>query len=338
MDLTKDGIEELILKALSTAVDRGQSRSGTPYLSGGELGRTLKISRTAVWKHIRVLQKRGYQIRGVPSKGYMLLEKADRLSRTHIEKTLQTRKIGSTLYLFEEIGSTNDHAMMMGEQGIPEGAVFLAESQTHGKGRLGRSWISPPGVNLYLSILFRPTFPPVQAPMMTLMSACAVVEAVKEVTGIDAGIKWPNDILIEGKKVSGILTEMSAEQDTVHHLVVGTGINVNMDTQSLPPDIQGKSTSLFHHLGRKTDRTELLCALLKSIERFYGVLNRKGPEAIVRCWKQHSNIVGKRVAVSTHRKTIEGRVEDLTPDGALMIRLNHGERVNIFSGDVEILS
>jgi BirA family biotin operon repressor/biotin-[acetyl-CoA-carboxylase] ligase len=265
------------------------------------------------------------------------LKKPDRFSPADIEKKLRKQKIGRPLHFYDAIGSTNDEAMRQGEGGTPEGAVFLAESQTHGKGRLGRKWISPPGVNLYLSILLRPTFPPLQAPIVTLMAACAVREALEKVTGLKAGIKWPNDLLIGGKKVCGILTEMSAEQDLIHHMAVGIGINVNLDPDTLPPDVREKSTSLSRRLGRKVDRTELLVSLLKSMERYYGLLNRKGAKGILPEWKKHSLILRKRVRIVSQRKKHEGVIVDLSPEGALILSGDDGKIVPVYSGDVEIL-
>jgi BirA family biotin operon repressor/biotin-[acetyl-CoA-carboxylase] ligase len=325
------------LAALSVSKKRTENPKGVGYLSGEELSRTLGVSRTAIWKHIRALQKKGYKIAGVPSKGYTLLDAPDVLSQSEILEKLRDQALGTPVFFYESIGSTNDQAMEVGDKGGPEGALFLAETQTHGKGRLGRRWISPPGVNLYISVLLRPRFPPMQAPVVTLMAAVALAEAIIDVTGLDAWIKWPNDILIQGKKVAGILTEMHAEQDTIHYLVVGVGINVNLDPETLPEDIRAKSTSLKSCLGEKVDRTELLCRFLECLARDYGVLNQEGPPAIFSRWDAFSRVTGRRVRVSAPRERIEGQVEGISSEGALIVRLPDGNRRDIFSGDVEIL-
>jgi BirA family biotin operon repressor/biotin-[acetyl-CoA-carboxylase] ligase len=315
----------------------GGDAPGSGYLSGTDLSRSLHVSRTAVWKHIRSLQKKGYKIKGTPSKGYFLQEVPDVLSVSEIRKGLGTVWIGKELFLYPEIGSTNDQAMEMGEKGVPAGAVFLAEAQSRGKGRMGRTWISPPGVNLYISVLFRPQFSPQQAPMMTLMAAVAAAEAIVEATGLPIRIKWPNDILIDGKKAAGILTEMNAEQDRIHYLVVGLGINVNMQRDDLPLDFRDKGTSLKEEAGHRVDRVSLLCRFLKALEVNYEILEREGSAAIVRRWESASGLKGKRIAVNTPTDRILGTMDGLSTEGALIVRLPDGHSREVFAGDVELL-
>src|SRR5574341_1708222 len=231
--------------------------SKTGFLSGEELARKCGISRTMVWKHIKSLEREGFGIEAVPSQGYRITSVPDMLRLDDVKSGLKTKIIGRDLRLLPEVTSTNTRAMEMAANGAPEGTVVIAETQTAGKGRLGRTWISPKG-NLYLSVVLRPDIPMHKAPLITLMGAVAVATAIRKVRGLATGIKWPNDILISGKKVCGLLTEMSAEQDRIRHVDLGIGVDVNMPLAELPPGVRALTTTLAEEAGGKIDRTAFL--------------------------------------------------------------------------------
>lgn len=307
------------------------------FVSGQDISNKIKISRTAVWKHIEGLRKRGYLIESIPSKGYRLVEIPDRLCPDEIRQTLKTGTIGKELLFFNEVDSTNDVAMQSGAKGLAEGLVVLSEGQSHGKGRMGRTWVSPKNVNIYISILLRPDISPQYAPVMTMMSAISTARAITEVTGLETTIKWPNDILIDKKKVSGILTEMNAEQERINYIVAGIGINVNMKKQDFPEDLRMPATSLAECLGKRVDRMNLLFALIKILEQDYDELKNGGIKSIFRRWRKGCDILNRRIKVSLPGEEITGVAEDLTPEGGLIMRLDGREKRIIYAGDVSIL-
>ncbi len=218
------------------------------FISGEELARKCGISRTMVWKHVKSLEREGFAIEAVPSQGYKITGTPDVLRQADLKPGLKTRVIGKEIHLLPEVASTNTLAMELAANGTPEGTVVIAETQTLGKGRLGRTWISPKG-NLYLSVVLRPNIPMHKAPLITLMGAVAVASAIRKTCELEAGIKWPNDILISGRKVSGLLTEMSAEQDRIRYIVLGIGVDVNMELIALPPDVRSLATTLAKEAG-----------------------------------------------------------------------------------------
>jgi len=307
------------------------------FVSGQDMSKKIKITRTAVWKHIGGLRKMGYLIESIPSKGYRLVEIPDRLSPDELRKTLQTRIIGKELLFFDEVDSTNDAAMEKGAKGLAEGLVVLSEGQTHGKGRLGRTWVSPENVNIYMSVLLRPDISPQHAPVMTMMSAISTARAITEVTGLETTIKWPNDVLIDRKKVSGILTEMNAEQERINYVVIGIGINVNMKREDFPVDLRVPATSLAECLGKRVDRMNLLLMLIRILEQDYDELKKDGIMSIFNRWRKGCDILNRRIKVSLPGEEITGVAEDLTPEGGLMVRLDCGGKRVIYAGDVSII-
>jgi BirA family biotin operon repressor/biotin-[acetyl-CoA-carboxylase] ligase len=225
--------------------------------------------------------------------------------------------------------------MEMAASGSPEGTVVIAETQTGGKGRLGRKWISPKG-NLYVSVILRPDVPLQKAPLITLMGAVAVATAIRTTCGLEAGIKWPNDILVAGKKVSGLLTEMSAEQDRVRHTVLGIGVDVNMELETLPSEVRALVTTLAAASGRTIDRTVLLRQLLRDLDRWYRIFLSNGPE-VLREWRSLNLTIGNRVAVSGAGETLEGLARGIDEEGRLVIGLDDGTVRTVAAGDVTIL-
>ncbi|MBI5025175.1 MAG: biotin--[acetyl-CoA-carboxylase] ligase [Nitrospirae bacterium] len=210
-----------------------KEREGT-FVSGEAMSKALGITRAGIWKRIKAMKQKGYVINSSPSKGYKLLRSPDILTADEITGVFQGKLLGKKVLFFESTTSTNDIAMEMGQKGSPEGTIVVADAQEKGKGRLGRTWISPPGVNLYFTLLLRPPFPPKDATLLTLMAAVSIVSAIRKYTGLKATIKWPNDILIGDKKVGGVLTEMKSDMDRISFVALGMGINVNLDLNTLP--------------------------------------------------------------------------------------------------------
>ena len=309
--------------------------SASSYLSGAQLARRFRVSRTAIWKYIRALEEEGYTIESVPSKGYRILAAPDAIRADRVRTGRGRGVIGSDLRVLPEVGSTNTLALELAHQGAPEGTVVVAERQTAGKGRLGRTWISPPG-NLYLSVILRPAVPTAKAPLLTLMGAAAVCSALRKHLLLPAGIKWPNDILLEGRKAGGLLTEMSAEQDRIRHVVLGIGLNVNMDLALLPGEVRAHSTTLSAAAGARIDRTALLLQVLAELERTYLTFLQNDAD-VLREWEQLSVTLGRRVAVHAADGRFEGNAEGIDRDGRLVVRPATGAARAFAAGDVTIL-
>ncbi len=322
-------IDNLIIDIFKNSMDN--------FVSGQSLSNKIKITRTAVWKHIEGLRKKGYVIDSIPSKGYRLVEIPDRMSPDEIRGILKTGIIGKELLFFDEVASTNDIAMERGAKGDAEGLVVVSEGQSHGKGRMGRTWVSPKNVNLYLSILLRPDISPPYAPVLTMMAAISTAQAITDVTGLKTIIKWPNDILVEQKKVSGILTEMNAEQERINHVVIGIGINVNMKSSDFPDNLRMPATSLMECMNKKVDRLNLLGTLINTLERDYEELQNSGVMSIFNRWRKRCDILNKRIKVSLPGEVITGMAEDFTPEGGLILRLDGREKKVIYAGDVSLI-
>jgi len=300
------------------------------YFSGDEIASRLGISRQGLWKHIQDLKDLGYDIVAVPHLGYRLESSPDRLFALEITHGLSTKFIAKKIHYFDYLASTMDLAMQLGIQAAPNGTLVLAESQTKGRGRLGRSWFSPKYKGIYLSLILRPKISPSASPILTLLSAVSICEAIKNIVGLDAQIKWPNDVFICNKKIAGILTEMNAEVDKVNFVVIGIGLNVNNDKKSLV----AQATSLKEQAGQSLSRVLLLQELLRKIENNYFLLEEKGAQAIIDKWRNFSLTLGRRVKVYCQDKHIEGQAVDVDQDGALLIRKDSGLMQKVFSGDV----
>lgn len=300
------------------------------YLSGDEIASRLGISRQGLWKHIQDLKDSGYDIVAVPHLGYRLESSPDRLFALEIAHGLNTKFIAKKIHYFDYLSSTMDLAMQLGIQAAPHGTLVLAEAQTKGRGRLGRSWFSPKYKGIYFSLILRPEISPSASPVLTLLAAVSICEAIKKVVGLDAQIKWPNDIFICNKKISGILTEMNAEVDKVNFVVIGIGLNANNDKKSLI----AQATSLKEQAGQPVSRVLLLQELLRRIENNYSLLEDKGTQIIIDKWRSFSLTLGRRVKVYCQDKHIEGQAVDIDQDGALLIRKDSGLTQKVFSGDV----
>ncbi len=304
------------------------------WVSGESISNQLGISRAAIWKHINSLKNDGHLIQSAPKKGYCLSQAADLLSPEEISGALGTRIMGRpSVVIFKETDSTNLQAKILASRGAPEGTVVVADTQTQGRGRRGRSWFSPAGQSIYTSIILRPPMAPAQAPRITLMTAVAVARTLRDI-GLDARIKWPNDILVKGKKIAGILTEISTEMDLVDWVVVGLGLNVNTPADQMPPEIRPIATSMQIQKGRPVSRIELLCTLLENFETGYEQLKTEGFGPIMEQWRQMTDIIGQRVYVDVMETRYFGTVAAVDDDGVLILKDDQGRTRRIFSGDV----
>jgi len=306
-------------------------------VSGEELSVFLNVSRTAVWKHIKSLKALGYRIDALPSQGYRLMASPDILLPAEIAAGLATARLGKRLLCFAETDSTNMIAFRLAEEGAEEGTVVIADAQRRGKGRLGREWSSPPGVNLYCSVVLRPPIPPVAAYQLTFLSAVAVARAVERTTSLSPRIKWPNDILINGRKVAGLLNEMGAETEKVNFVVLGIGVNLNMRRDQFPRELRHPASSLLLEGGREVGRVSFIQALLRELDLLYGLYLSKGDEEIRAEWLARCDIVGRTVMVSCRDYTLTGTVTGIDDNGALLVRLPSGVEEQVLSGDVTIL-
>lgn len=300
------------------------------YLSGEDISRRLGISRQGLWKHIQELKESGYEIEAVPHLGYRLISSPDRLFPSEINRNLNTKFVGKKIYYFEEVASTMDTAMDLGIKGALEGTVILAEAQTKGRGRLGREWFSPKYKGIYLSLILRPKILPQQAPVITLLAAISICEAVEKNCQAEVKIKWPNDIVVEHKKVGGILTELNAEMDGVRFLVIGIGLNVNNDKKNLLPT----AVSLKEIKNEQVNRVELLQEILRRIESNYLIFEKNGGLAIIDKWRDFNITLGRRVKIIYHHKGIEGEAVDIDSDGGLLVRRDSGLTQKVTAGDI----
>lgn len=309
-------------------------KAGAGYTSGQYLSASLGVSRTAVWKHIEALRKMGYAIEASPSKGYRLLE-ARPFNGVELQSLLAGRLFGREVHFFDSIDSTNAKAFELARDGAPEGTVVVAETQTRGKGRIGRKWESPAGMNLYLSVILRPKVAPQGAQGLTFVAAVAAAEAVCA-SGVKPAVKWPNDILTGGRKTAGILLEMDSEPDRVHFVVAGIGVNLNVRRDMFPEYIKDTATSLLEETGSSIDRGLFTARLLSSMERWYGVYLSEGFVPVLEAWKGWFNSAGKPVKVTFFDRTVEGICAGVDSDGALLLE-REGRVERVISGDVEAL-
>lgn len=324
----------------SSGIDRKileifRSRNGG-VVSGEELSRYLSVSRTAVWKHIKALKELGYRIEAVPSRGYRLVFTPDILTPAELSAGLHVARIGTSLICVDATDSTNILAYRLAEEGAAEGTVVIADTQSRGKGRLGRQWESPAGVNLYCSIILRPPIMPVHAPQLTFLSAVAVAEAIEQSSGLTPAIKWPNDVLVNGFKVAGMLNEMSAETERVEFLVLGIGVNINMQRDQFPPDLRHPASSLAMEAGREVGRLAFARALLESLDTHYARYLAEGYAPLRQAWLGRSAVMGRRVRVSGQQGEVRGTVEGIDEIGALLLRTPGDTLERVLAGDVII--
>ena len=310
-------------------------KAGDTYISGEEIATRLGVSRTAVWKHIKELRRAGYDIVSQSRSGYALKSSPDVLTPAELAPLMETELLGKKLIYHEETRSTNEDAKVAANDGAPDGTVVVTEFQGTGHGRLSRGWFCPKGEGVLFSVILRPTsFLPQEAPKCTLLAAVAVARAIRGL-GLDVGIKWPNDILAGGRKLVGILTEMSAEMERIHYIVIGTGINVNIAAEEFSPEIQDTATSLSILAGHTIDRRALLAAILREMEALYFAVQREGFAPVFAAWRELSVTLGQDVRVLGVNETFEGTAADIDETGALLVDTPSGRR-RVLAGDVSI--
>lgn len=310
-------------------------KAGDHYLSGEEIAETLGVSRTAIWKHIKELRRAGYDIVSQAHSGYRLEKSPDLLTPAEIAPLLKTRVIGAKLLYKEETRSTNEDAKIAAAEGAPDGTVVLTEFQGTGHGRLSRGWFCPKGKGVLFSVLLRPQdILPQDAPKYTLLAAVAVVRACRA-RGLDVGIKWPNDVLADGKKLVGILTEMSAEMERIHYIIIGIGINVNIGREEFAPEIRETATSLSLLAGHSLDRRQLLADILQEMEALSMSVQAQGFTPVLDEWRRLSLTLGQEVRVIGVNETFTGRAVDIDADGALLVDTGTGRR-RVLAADVSL--
>ncbi len=316
--------EELVLGFLAEA--------GDEFVSGEAISDKLGLTRAAVWKHVEALRAHGYRIDAVPARGYRLAGIPDRLTALELRPLLNTHDLGQTFHHFAVISSTNDHARELAEQGAGHGEVVIAESQTGGRGRRGRPWVSPPGVNVYLSVVLRPELPPARVTELTLLASVAVCDALRQ-ANVPAAIKWPNDLLVGGRKIAGILTELASEPERVHWVVVGIGVNVNATEADFPEELRPIATSVRIERGAPAPRALFVAACLTALESWLDRHEAEGFAPVREAWRERSETLGRDVIVRTEGRDVAGRAEDIDATGALLVRTTGGVE-RILSGDV----
>jgi len=311
-------------------------RNSRDYISGEDISAELGVSRSAVWKSIGKLRDKGYIIDAVSNRGYRLSEGIDLPISDEIHRYLDTECFGSEIVYMDSVDSTNSLAMTLAARGAAHGTVITADQQTNGRGRMGREWISPSGSNLYLSIILRPGVSPADASQIPVLSVIASVRALERmVSDLPFGIKWPNDIYCRGRKISGTLCEMKAEIDRVNHVVVGTGINVNL--KPFDDSIRGIATSLSIETDTEYSRVRLAAFLLEEFEKVYNRWLIEGNlEFIIDEWDKHSLLKGKHVDVRTVNRVVSGKVAGITTNGALKLELPGGTVRFVYAGDATL--
>lgn len=307
------------------------------YISGEDISGILQVSRTAVWKYINQLKDMGYVIESQTKMGYKLLESPDSLMPQEMNGYINTEAIGRNLKFFEQVDSTNLYAKRIAEGGFIDGTVIMADEQLNGRGRLGRTWISPKGKGIWMTIMLKPKISPADASKVTLLAACTVCKAIEEISGLYTEIKWPNDIVLNGKKLCGILTEMSAEIDEINYLIIGIGVNVNNELEDFPEELQAIATSIKIEKCGVTIRKELAASIINNFERYYkGFIKTGSIKDYLSEYKERSAVLGKEVRVTSSTIEIQGTVVDISEDGQLKLELYDGSIKEIISGEVSV--
>lgn len=305
------------------------------YISGQELCEKFGVSRTAIWKVINQLKEEGYEIEAVRNKGYILKGSADVLSKEELESTIHTKWAGENVVFFEETVSTNNEIRSLAEQGAPHGTLVVAEQQLGGKGRRGRVWTSPAGVGIWMSMLLRPQIDPLAASMLTLVMALAAKKGIEISTGLKSEIKWPNDLVLNKKKICGILTEMSTELMEIQYVIPGIGINVNQ--KDFPDDIKATATSLYIESGKIQKRSEIIAAIMEAFEGYYDTfIKTQDMSGLIEEYNANLVNLGNEVCVLDPAGEFRGVSEGINKEGALLVRLADGTLKEIISGEVSV--
>lgn len=325
----KDDMKNKILEILCDHKDS--------FISGGEISLALGVTRTTIWKYVKLFRSEGFEIESISNKGYRLIRIPDRLEPVLIDQELHTRYLGRNIHYFSTITSTNSKARELMVNDPAHGTLVIAEEQTQGKGRLGRNWISPFGTGIWMSLIIKPDMEPSDAPKMTMLGAVAVVKAIEAETHVKVQIKWPNDIILNQKKLCGILTEMQADMDRIYWIIMGIGINVNQHPDSFPDDISKIATSLYVHTGVKLSRVRLVSRICNIFEELYeDFFHTKHFDSFLKEYKSLSITLGSQVKVTSLDQSLEGRAENFDEDGSLLVRTEDGILHQIISGDVSV--
>jgi BirA family biotin operon repressor/biotin-[acetyl-CoA-carboxylase] ligase len=323
--------------SLDTTILAALRAAGGGYVSGNDLAERLHVSRAAIWARVEELRHLGYEIEATPHQGYRLINTPDVLLADDLLARLgRTRVIGRDIRVFQQTTSTNDVVEKLARDGVKEGVVVFAEAQTRGRGRLGRTWLSPARKGLWFSVLLRPPLRPGAITQVTIAAATALVRAIRRHTGLVAEIKWPNDVLVQGRKVAGVLTELSAELDRVHHVVLGIGVDVNVAAGEFPAELRRTATSLQIETKQPVDRAALAVEVLRALDDDYQRLRRGEFGAVAAEWERACSTLGRDVLIRVGDREVRGRAESLDPDGALLVRTEHGYLERIIGGDVTL--
>jgi BirA family transcriptional regulator, biotin operon repressor / biotin---[acetyl-CoA-carboxylase] ligase len=306
------------------------------YVSGQYLADLIGCSRTAVWKHIEELRKHGFELEAVKRKGYRILTTPENVSADEIRIGLKTKFLGQVIQYEERVDSTQKIAQRLAYEDVPEGTVVIAEEQLSGRGRMERKWHSPKYTGIWMSLILRPKIPISKAPQLTLITAVAVVQAIEELTGLLPDIKWPNDILIRGKKVTGILTELQAESDRISSVIIGIGMNVNQMNEDFPEELQTIASSLAIEKGEKISRAALIRAVLTNLERLYLLYLEQGFAPLKIMWESYAISIGKNIIARTLTGSIHGRAMGINDEGVLLIEDPSGKTHFVYSADIEL--
>lgn len=310
-------------------------RSADGYISGQELCNRFGVSRTAVWKAINQLKEAGYEIEAQQNKGYRLMAAPDLMTEAEIKSLMHTEWVAKEVLYFDTIDSTNTKAQELAEKGYPSGTLVVADKQESGKGRRGRSWVSPSGTGIFMTLMIKPDINPNNASMLTLVAALAVAKAITSVTGEEAMIKWPNDIVVNSKKVCGILTEMNAQFDYINHIVVGIGINVH--NESFPEEISQMASSLMIEAGGKRfHRAQIIAETMSYFEQYYDTfLKTQDLSALVREYDELLVNMNKAVRVLDPKEPFDGKAMGITPKGELIVDTWESRKL-VSSGEVSV--
>jgi BirA family biotin operon repressor/biotin-[acetyl-CoA-carboxylase] ligase len=311
-------------------------RSPAKYHAIPDIAAKVESRTRIVNDALRGLVVWGYRFEFDSSSRVRFVSAPDSIFPHEIDHHLKTKFIGRNIISYFSLPSTNTLAFNLATEGAPEGTIVIAEKQTEGRGRLGRGWFSPPKLGLWTSIILRPTLPPSELPSLSIVTASALAEALHASLKLDAEIKWPNDCLIDGLKVAGILTELSAELDKANFVVVGVGINVNQSARDFPPHLRGKATSLKLETGSQVNRLETLAAFLLAFEKMYVEFKKSGLRPLLPAIKKRSCLLGKNVRLKQGNKTIIAKAVDISPDGALLVK-RRGEVLRVTAGEVTVI-